>query len=78
MSDKASDYTTENRFLMYTNDTRKCFWCTRDRLNRQHTQISPVFEDEHVATQWIKDFDAKVKQTNNVVPFNKKVKGLFE
>ena len=63
---------------MYTNDTRKCFWCTRDRLNRQHTQISPVFEDEHDAVQWIKDFDAKVKQTNNVVPFNKKFQGLFE
>lgn len=78
MSDKASDYTTENRFLMYTNDTQQCFWCTRDRLKRKHTQISPVFKDEHEAVEWLKDFDAKVKQTNNVVPFNSKVKGLFE
>jgi len=78
MSDKASDYTTETRFLMYTTNTKGCFWCTRDRQNRQHTQISPVFKDEHEAVEWLRDFDAKVKQTNNVVPFNKKIQGLFK
>jgi len=78
MSDKASDYTTENRFLMYGNGAPGCFWVTRDRLKRGHTQISPVFKDEHEAVEWLKDFDAKVKQTNNVVPFNKKVQGLFK
>ncbi len=79
MSDKASDYTTDSRFLMYTNDTaKKCFWCTRDRLRGSHTQISPVFKDEHEAVDWLKDFDTKVKQTDNIVPFNSKVKGLFQ
>ena len=78
VSDKASDYTTETRFLMYTNDARKCFWCTRDRDNRQHTQISPVFKNEHEAVAWLNNFEAKVQQTNNVVPFNKKVQGLFK
>lgn len=77
MSDKSSDYTTETRFLMYTPNAKGCFWVTRDRKNKKHTQISPVFKDEHEAVAWLKDFDEKVKQTNNVVPFNKKVKGLF-
>lgn len=61
---------------MYTNDAKKCFWCTRG-ARRQHTQISPVFKDEHEAVAWLNDFEAKVQQTNNVVPFNSKVKGLF-
>lgn len=78
MSDKSSDYTTKTRFLMYTNDAQKCFWCTRGERHGNHTQISPIFNDEHEAVAWLKDFDAKVKQTNNVVPFNSKVRGLFE
>ena len=63
---------------MYTNDAQKCFWCTRGEKRANHTQISPIFNDEHEAVAWLKDFDAKVKQTNNVVPFNSKVRGLFE
>ena len=78
MSDKASDYTTENRFLMYTNDAKKCFWCTRGDRQAMHTQISPVFESEKEACDWIQSFSEVRKQTNNIVPFNKKVRGLFD
>jgi len=78
VSDKASEYTTENRFLMYTSNAKNCFWVTRDRKSRQHTQISPVFESEKEACEWIQSFSEVRKQTNNVVPFNKKVRGLFD
>lgn len=78
-----SDFTNENRVLILDAEVNKYCWCSRNEHShprKRLTRISPHFETEEDAVQWIEVhfLNQKNVDTRKVVPLFASLKPLYE